>query len=421
MDNKIIIRGRRRLGGEVFVAAAKNSVLPILACCIMSEKEILIKNCPEIADIFSMIEIIRAIGGSAELNDGTLTVNCKNANPKLVTADLTSSIRSSVFILGPILARFKYADISYPGGCEIGLRPIDLHIYGLKCLGVKVDESNGMIICDGSMKKGGVVDLDFPSVGATENIMMAGVLGSGITIIRNAAREPEIVDLQNFINFLGGKVHGAGTGIITVEGVSALSGGEYTPLGDRIAAATYLTAVGAAGGDALIKGVAPEHMHAVLEKLRRSGCEITEYSDAVKVVSGGRLRAVHKIETQPFPGFPTDMQPQITAMLAAADGSSCIVENMFENRFKYTAQLTKMGAKIIVKDRVAVVKGVKRLTGACVAAEDLRGGAALVTAALAAEGETVITGVKHIDRGYDKIEYVLGSIGADIERRQKTE
>lgn len=416
MKNQLIIRGGKRLSGELLVTAAKNSVLPLIACCIMSEKEIHIKNCPEIADIFSMIEIIRTIGGEARLENGTLTVNCKNANPKLVSADLTSKIRSSVFILGPILARFHYADISYPGGCEIGLRPIDLHIYGLKRLGVKVSEVSGMIICDGSMKKGGTVHLDFPSVGATENILMAGVLGKGVTVIRNAAREPEIVDLQNFINFLGGKVSGAGTGVITVEGVSKLGGGEYNPIGDRIAAATYLTAVGSAGGNALIKGVAPELMHSVLEKMRMAGCDISEFPDGVRIESEGRLRAVRKIETQPFPGFPTDMQPQITAMLALAEGSSCVVENMFESRFKYTAQLIKMGAEIIVKDRVAVVKGVKKLYGANVSAEDLRGGAALITAALGAEGETCISGMHHIDRGYDKIENVLTSLGADIKR-----
>lgn len=416
MKDQLVIRGGRRLRGEVFVSAAKNSVLPLIACCILSEREIHIRNCPAIADIFRMTEIIRSIGGKAELNDGVLTVDCKDANPQLVSADLTGTIRSSVFILGPILARFRYADISYPGGCEIGLRPIDLHIYGLKCLGVKVTEANGRIVCDGSEKKGGVVNLDFPSVGATENIMMAGALGTGTTVIRNAAREPEIVDLQNFINFLGGKVTGAGTDVITVEGVSHLNGGTYTPLGDRIAAGTYLAAVAVAGGEARVRGVAPEHMHAVLEKLRRMGCGIDELADGVTIEANGRLRAVHKIETQPFPGFPTDMQPQLTAALASADGTCCVVENMFESRFKYTAQLCKMGARILVKDRVAVVKGVKRLSGANVTAEDLRGGAALVVAALGADGVTEVSGVRHIDRGYDGIENVLARLGADVRR-----
>ncbi len=416
MKNQLIIRGGKRLHGEIDVSAAKNSVLPLIACCIMSEREIHIRNCPAIADIYSMIEIIRSIGGRADLDGTTLVIDCKEANPKRVSSDLTGGIRSSVFILGPILARFRHATISYPGGCEIGLRPIDLHIYGLKSLGVRITEVNGMLDCDGTAKSGGIVDLDFPSVGATENLMMAGVLGQGTTVIRNAAREPEIIDLQNFINFLGGKVSGAGTGVITVEGVSALSGGEYTPIGDRIVAATYLCAVGVTGGNVRVKGIKPEYMHAVLQKLRRADCNVTEFSDGVRLESSGKLRAVHKIETQPFPGFPTDMQPQITALLCTAIGSSCIVENMFENRFKYTVQLNKMGANIIVKDRVAVVKGVPSLYGAPVSAEDLRGGAALVVAALAAQGESVISGVRHIDRGYDKIEQSLAVLGADIAR-----
>lgn len=416
MCERLVICGGKRLFGELKIHAAKNSVLPILACCIMSEQEIVLKNCPQISDVYSMIDIINSIGGYAVLQDGTLTVNCKNANPKSVSSDLTGSIRSSVFILGPVLARFGRADICYPGGCEIGLRPIDLHIYGLKCLGIEVMEMSGTISCDGTDKRGGTVNFDFPSVGATENIMMASVLGSGTTVIRNAAREPEIVDLQNFINALGGKVSGAGSSVITVEGVNKLRGGEYTPVGDRIAAASYLSAVGIAGGRVRITGFEPDTMQAVLEKLRRSGCEISEYSDGIQIFSTGKLRAVHKIETQPFPGFPTDMQPQLTAMLTVADGTSFIVENVFESRFKYTAQLGKMGANILVKDRVAVVKGVKQLYGASVTAEDLRGGAALVIAALAARGESVVSGVRHIDRGYDRIEQSLSLLGADIKR-----
>lgn len=416
MEEKLIIKGGRRLKGTVAVSAAKNSVLPILACCIMSEEEIRLENCPRIADVFSMVEILRSIGATAELNDHTLTVNCKNADPKLVSAELTGKIRSSVFILGPILARFRRADISYPGGCEIGLRPIDLHIYGLKCLGVKITEEGGIIGCDGKELRGGVVNLDFPSVGATENIMMAGVLADGKTVIRNAAREPEIVDLQNFINSIGGRVYGAGSDVITVDGVKALRGGTYKPVGDRIAAATYLGAAAITGGEVRVTGISPSALHVVIEKLRRTGCAVAELSDGVSLHAPSVLRPVHKIETQPFPGFPTDMQPQMSAVLCRADGSSCVVENMFENRYKYTVQLNKMGAKILVKDRVAVIKGVKRLRAADVTAEDLRGGAALVTAALCAEGTTHLSGVRHIDRGYEKIEETLSALGADIRR-----
>ncbi|MDE7395416.1 MAG: UDP-N-acetylglucosamine 1-carboxyvinyltransferase [Clostridiales bacterium] len=416
MNERLIIRGGRRLNGSVAVSAAKNSVLPILACCIMSAKEITLENCPRIADVFSMVEILRSIGAQAELKEHTLTVNCAAADPKLVSAELTGKIRSSVFILGPILARFRRANISYPGGCEIGLRPIDLHIYGLKCLGVKISEEGGIIGCDGSEMSGGVVNLDFPSVGATENIMMAGVLADGKTVIRNAAREPEIVDLQNFINFIGGRVYGAGSDVITVEGVKALHGGTYTPVGDRIAAATFLGAAAITGGEVCVTGVQPSALHVVIEKMRRTGCTVRELSSGIVLQAPRVLKPVHKIETQPFPGFPTDMQPQMTAVLCRADGSSCVVENMFENRFKYTVQLGKMGAKILVKDRVAVIKGTERLTAASVVAEDLRGGAALVTAALCAEGTTHISGVRHIDRGYENIEDSLRSLGADIER-----
>ena len=419
MSGKLIVRGGKSLRGEIHISAAKNAVLPLIACCIASEKEIRIKNCPRIADIISMTEIIKEIGGYAEFDGDTLAVCCKDVSPRLVSAELTGGIRSSVFILGPILARFKRANISYPGGCEIGLRPIDLHIYGLKCLGVKVTEDGGTIACDGSAMTGGTVDLDFPSVGATENLMMAGLLGSGVTVIRNAAREPEIVDLQNFINFLGGKAYGAGTGTVTVEGVDRLgSGGDYTPIGDRIAAATYLSAVAQTGGSVRVVGVEPELMHSVLRKLCRVGCSVEEFDKAVILSSDGKLRSLHKIETQPYPGFPTDMQPQITAMLTTALGTSFIVENLFESRYNYTAQLVKMGANIIVSGRVAVVKGVKALHSAFVKAEDLRGGAALLSAALATHGETVIDGVHHIDRGYYKIEDVYASLGAEVYRTQ---
>lgn len=415
---KLVIRGGKILKGEINIDAAKNSVLPIIACCILSSEDILIKNAPKITDIHNMLSIIKSIGGKAEFCGDDILINCKNANPGLVSADLTGGIRSSIFILGSILSRFKYANISYPGGCEIGLRPIDLHIYGLKCLNVHITESDGRIICDGSKIIGSTVDLDFPSVGATENIMMAGVLSSGTTIIRNAAREPEIVDLQNFINFLGGRVSGAGTGIITVEGVSKLGGGTYRPIGDRIAAGTFLCGCAMTGGEIKVNNIEPELLYSVLEKLRRCGCEIIEEKNSAVLRAKGRIKPIHKLETQPFPGFPTDMQPQFTAMLCIADGSSFIVENMFESRFKFTAQLCKMGANILVKDRIAMVKGVKTLGGTLVSSEDLRGGAALILAGLKAEGITTVANIHHVDRGYFAIESALKGVGADIVREQ---
>lgn len=414
--DKLIIEGGNKVNGEIFIESAKNSVLPIIACCILSKEEIIIKNCPKISDIYSMLNIIRSIGGEAEFIGGDIFVNCKDANPCLVEANLTGGIRSSIFILGSILGRFKTADISYPGGCEIGLRPIDLHIFGLKCLNVDIIEESGMIKCDGRKIRGGVVNLDFPSVGATENIMMAGVLTRGITVIRNAAREPEIVDLQNFINFLGGRVSGAGSSVITIEGVPSLRGGEYNPIADRIAAGTYLIGCAMCGGELTVKNIGVESLYSLVEKLARSGCSVVDGKDSIKILSNGKLKAIHKTETQPYPGFPTDMQAQFMAMLTIADGCSIVVENLFESRFKHTVQLKKMNANITVQDRVAMIKGVKTLSGANVSAEDLRGGAALVLAGMAAQGTTVVTNISHIDRGYYKIENVFNSIGACITR-----
>lgn len=414
--DKLIIKGGHKVIGEIEISSAKNSVLPIIACCILSKEEIIIKNCPKISDIMNMLNIIKNIGGSAEFIGNDIHISCLNANPKLVESNLTGQIRSSIFILGPILSRFKYADISYPGGCEIGLRPIDLHILGLKCLNVKITEKDGMIECDGSEISGGVVNLDFPSVGATENIMMAGVLTEGTTVIRNAAREPEIVDLANFINYLGGKIHGAGSGIITIEGVQSLKGGTYSPISDRIVAGTYMAACAMCGGKLKMTNVNLENIYSIASLVMRSGCEVEETNDGIIVKSSGKIKAIHKIETQPYPGFPTDCQAQILTMLTVSDGYSIIVENLFESRFKHTVQLVKMGANITVKDRIAMIKGVKELHGANVLAEDLRGGAALVMAGLRANGTTIVSNVQHIDRGYYKIEDDLNSIGGEIER-----
>lgn len=410
------VTGGNRLDGSLKIASAKNAVLPIIAGALLSEEDILIKNCSALSDITAMMKIIRSTGGKAEYDGNNILINCRNSNPALIESDLTGKIRSSIFIMGPILARFKHAALSYPGGCEIGLRPIDLHIFGLKKLNVKIREENGHIICDGSDMKSAEIDLDFPSVGATENIMMAAVFLNGKTTIRNAAREPEIVDLADFINSIGGKIYGAGTDTLVVEGVKKLSGGEYTPVPDRIAGCTFLAACALTGGDVYLENLRSDTVNAVTEKLMRAGCELTRGYDFVRIQSSGKLKAIHKVETQPYPGFPTDMQAPLVAMLTRANGCSVMVENLFENRYKYTVQLNKMGAKITVKDRIAVVKGVNKLHGTSIKSEDLRGGAALVIAALAAEGESIVTGVSHIDRGYYKIEDDFRSLGADIKR-----
>lgn len=410
------VTGGNRLDGSLKIASAKNAVLPIIAGALLSEEDILIKNCSALSDITAMMKIIRSTGGKAEYDGSNILINCRNSNPALIESDLTGKIRSSIFIMGPILARFKHAALSYPGGCEIGLRPIDLHIFGLKKLNVKIREENGHIICDGSDMKSAEIDLDFPSVGATENIMMAAVFLNGKTTIRNAAREPEIVDLADFINSIGGKIYGAGTDTLVVEGVKKLSGGEYTPVPDRIAGCTFLAACALTGGDVYLENLRSDTVNAVTEKLMRAGCELNRGYDFVRIRSSGKLKAIHKVETQPYPGFPTDMQAPLVAMLTRANGCSVMVENLFENRYKYTVQLNKMGAKITVKDRIAVVKGVNKLHGTSIKSEDLRGGAALVIAALAAEGESIVTGVSHIDRGYYKIEDDFRSLGADIKR-----
>ncbi len=409
------IRGGNKLFGDVEISAAKNALLPIIAATLLTSDDVQLNNCAPLSDVLSMLTIINTMGGKAVLEGKNININCASVTPTLIDPCLTGGIRSSVFILGPILARFKHAVVNYPGGCEIGLRPIDLHIYGLKRLGVKIDEHNGHICCDGTGMHAAEVDFDFPSVGATENIMMAAVSLNGKTVIRNAAREPEIKDLADFINKMGGRIYGAGSDTIVIDGVERLHGCEYTPIPDRIIAGTYLCACAMTGGDVSVN-VSPSILRAVCDRLGRMGFKLRLTPNSIRLTATRRPRAVHKIETMPYPGFPTDMQAQTVALLSIADGCSMMVENLFESRFRYTAELNKMGANITVKDRVAVIKGVKSLRSACVTAQDLRGGAALCIAALAAEGETVIASPHHIDRGYAGIECDLCALGGDVRR-----
>ncbi|MDE6029393.1 MAG: UDP-N-acetylglucosamine 1-carboxyvinyltransferase [Clostridiales bacterium] len=415
---KLIVQGGIPLGGEISVQTAKNAALPIIAACILTEEPIVIEKCPHLKDIDAMINIMRHLGCSAQFFGDNLHVCCRDVSLNVINADLTGKLRSSIFILGSILSRCRKAYISHPGGCEIGLRPIDLHISGLKGLSVKIEDDGGVICCDGGDMKSGVINLDFASVGATENLMMAGALLDGETVIVNAAREPEIVDLANFINAMGGDVSGAGGSIIRVRGVKKLHGCTYKPMPDRICAGTFLAAVAATGGCATVKDVVPEHLFGITERLKKTGAKLTVRGSTVRICADGRPKAIHKLETNVYPAFPTDMQPQFCAMLARAVGSSVIVENLFENRFGYTTELIKMGANVTVKDRIAVVAGVPNLHGAAVKACDLRGGAALVIAALAAEGKTEIFGTEHIDRGYESIEQSFAALGGRIERIQ---
>ncbi len=413
---KLIVDGGNPLFGEISVQTAKNAALPIIAACILTDDTVVIEKCPRLKDIDAMIDIMRHLGCSAEFNGDDLSICCRDVSLNVINSDLTGKLRSSIFILGSILSRCRRAYISHPGGCEIGLRPIDLHIAGLKGLSVKIADDCGVICCDGSEMKSAVVNLDFASVGATENLMMAGALLDGETVIVNAAREPEIVDLAEFINAMGGKVSGAGGSIIKVNGVKKLHGCRYRPMPDRICAGTYLTAAAAAGGCVTVKNIVPEHIFGITERLKKTGARLSVRRDSVRITSSARPRAIHKLETNVYPAFPTDMQPQFCAVLALASGSSVIVENLFENRFGYTSELSKMGATITVKDRVAVVRGVPKLRGAVLKASDLRGGAALVVAAMAAEGRSVIYGVEHIDRGYEYIEKAMTELGAKIRR-----
>lgn len=410
------ITGGKTLEGSLSITGAKNSILPILACCIMIKQEVVLHECPFLSDIEGMLKILRAGGAKAYYQEDSLIINCKNFTPYCVCGEYTSALRASLFVIGPMLSAFKVASVCYPGGCEIGLRPIDLHIDGLKSLSVDIQQNNGRIDCDGTNMKNSDVFLDFPSVGATENVIMASVLGKGTTRIYNCAKEPEICDLADFINVMGGKVYGAGTDKITIEGVSSLNGGRYFPMKDRIVAGTYLIAGALMGKEILLNKVNPFHLLPLTEKLTASGAIIKSERRRIIVKKGKFRRCVKRTETQPYPGFPTDLQPQFVSYLSLCKGCSIVVENLFENRFNYTSQLQKMGADITIKDRVAIIKGVKNLTSATVEAKDLRGGASLIIAGLSAQGVTEVLNVHHVDRGYESIENALRKIGADIKR-----
>ena len=414
--DKYIINGGEKLYGKIEAQGAKNAVLPLLAASILTDEQVKIRGVPTIVDVENMMRILTELGCNVRRKNDCTVIDSSNAVSHEIPPRLTKELRSSVFMLGSVLTRFHKARISYPGGCDIGLRPIDLHLSGLKRLGVKITEEGGYIDCEVERLTGTDILLDFPSVGATENIILAAVKAQGMTIIRNAAKEPEIVDLQNFLNAMGARVNGAGGGTVVVEGVKRLHGVEYTPIGDRIEVGTYLIATATCGGEIETSGILPENIAALLHKLRENGCKIHIKNDKIILRSDGNLKAVDLIETNPFPGFPTDLQAQYCALCATAKGTSLIVENLFETRYKYAAELKRMGADIIVRDRTAVVRGVERLHEAKVTAGDLRGGAALVVAALKAEGKCEVINLSHIDRGYADFEYKLKKLGAKIRR-----
>lgn len=415
---ELVVQGGRRLEGSLRVDGAKNAVLPILAACVLTEEPVSLSHVPDILDVRRMAEILGVLGCRIEHGAGEMTVCAREISRSEMPDQLSKQIRSSIFLLGPILSRFRQATVTYPGGCEIGLRPIDLHLAGLRALGVDVQEAGGVIHCDGANMHAGEVHLDYPSVGATENVIMAAATLPGTTVIHNAAREPEIVDLCAFLTAMGAQISGAGSASVRVEGVQRLHGASYAPMADRIVAGTLLCAVAITGGEVELTRAPVGVMHAVCAKLREMGCTLAETADTIRLNAPPRLSAFPLLQTQPHPGFPTDMQAQMMAVLSVAEGTGVIVENVFENRFSHAGDLNRMGARILCSGRTAIVRGVERLQGARVTARDLRGGAALVLAGLQAQGETVIDHAELIDRGYDRLEDQLGRLGADIVRRQ---
>lgn len=413
------ITGGRRLCGEARISGAKNALLPILAATMLSSGEATLHRCARLSDCDNMLRILSTLGCRVRREGESVWVDPGGAQGWEMTESLSKQLRSSIFMLGPILGRFKKASVTYPGGCEIGLRPIDLHLKGLRALGVQIREARGRILCDGSRLHGGQVQLDFPSVGATENIMMAAVLAPGETVISNAAREPEIVDLQRFLNAMGARVRGAGQGVVVIEGVKRLHGAEHTIMPDRIVAGTLLIAAAMTGGEICLREARARDLGAVLDKLEQAGCRLSSGRDWITLSADPHALRAIELTTQPYPGFPTDMQAQFMALATVAEGTSLIVENVFENRFAHAAQLRRMGAEILVHQRAAIVRG-GSLSGAQVEARDLRGGAALVLAALAAEGESRVEHVELIDRGYAALEETLASLGACIRREKQT-
>lgn len=413
---KYIINGGNKLYGSVEVQTAKNSVLPILAATVLTDDKVKILNAPNITDVKNMAKILSKLGCKVTFEGGNIVVDGSRADCYEIPRQLAHELRSSVFLLGSVISRFHTAKIAYPGGCDIGLRPVDLHLAGLKRLGVEIEEEKGYIICKCEKLKGNEIMLDCPSVGATENLMLAAAKADGTTVIKNAAREPEIEDLQRLLNCMGANVRGAGSGTIVIEGVNELHGCEFLPIPDRIEAGTFLIATAMCGGEVELRRVCAENISSLLHKLRENGCKIHLNNDKIILENHKRLTSVKSVETQPYPGFPTDLQAQITALCCICRGQSIITENLFETRFKYVPELRKMGADVTVINRNAFVRGVEKFNGATVVAHDLRGGAALVSAALAAEGRSEVLDISHIDRGYGSFEYKLRALGGDIAR-----
>jgi len=412
---RITITGRRQLTGQVRAAGAKNAALPILASTLLGGGDCQITNLPQVRDVATMNTLLSLIGASVKQDGNQVVINTDTVQSLEAPYDLVKTMRASVLVLGPLLARFGEAIVSLPGGCAIGPRPVNLHLDGFKKLGATIELAHGYIRAHTTGLKGQRIDLEMPTVTGTENLMMAACLAKGTTIINNAAMEPEIEDLANFLNKRGANIMGAATGRILIEGVSQLHGAEYTVMPDRIETGTYLIAGMVTGGDVEVHHCIPGHLDSLISKLRGCGAEVTETTDSIRVKAPKRIQALD-VQTFPYPGFPTDLQAQMMAMMSVADGTSVITENVFEGRYLHVPELQRMGASITVDGSRAVVKGVPQLTGAQVMASDLRASAGLVLAALAAEGETQITRVYHLERGYERIEDKLQGLGAMVHR-----
>ena len=414
---KLIVKGGKRLVGTVKTSGAKNAVLPIIAASIMGTSPSHFDEVPMLEDVRTISEVLRSLGIKVESKEK----NCLDIDSTVVESyeppcELMRNMRASFFVMGPLLARMGKARIYMPGGCAIGARPVDIHLKGFEALGVVLDQQEGFIeATTPNGLKGATIYFDFPSVGATENVMMAAALAEGVTILENAAEEPEIVALASYLNKMGAKIRGAGTDVIRIEGVKELHGADYTIIPDRIEAGTYMIAAAMTGGDVVVDNVLPEHQKPLIAKLREAGAIVEEDIDKVRVIGNGTLKGV-SVKTLPYPGFPTDMQAQIMAMLVVSEGKSKVTETVFENRFMHVEELNSMGAKITTSDRSANIEGPAKLVGCDVRATDLRAGAAMILAGLVAEGETRIGDLHHIDRGYEDIVEKLKNLGADIER-----
>lgn len=411
-----IMRGGQPLEGEVTISGAKNAALGLLAAAIMTDDDVILENLPDVRDIRVLLQAMQEIGVQVEyINKNTVKINGSHIDSMSIDYEFIRKIRASYYLLGALLGKYKESHVALPGGCNIGSRPIDQHIKGFKALGATVEIEQGMIATTAERLVGTHIYMDVVSVGATINVMMAATMAEGNSIIENAAKEPHIVDVANFLNSMGANIKGAGTDVIRIKGVEKLHGTEYSVIPDQIEAGTFMCMAAATKGDVVIKNVIPKHLEAISAKLTEIGAVVEEYDDAVRVIGTKRLGSTH-VKTLPYPGFPTDMQPQIATLLAMSEGTSIVTESIFENRFKYVDELARMGAKIVVEGNTAIIDGVEGLSGVAVSAPDLRAGAALVMAGLAAEGVTQVDQIEYIQRGYEDFEEKLRGIGADIQR-----